>query len=89
MENILLFYKSWKTDIRKFSQPGYWSKNNFGTQQKNIALKTNIQIQCRTNRLLDTSKIKAEYNLKFEIDDIDFTLNEFEQRFRTVSNVVK
>lgn len=35
------------------------------------------------NRLLDTIKIKARNIIsEFEIDDIDFTLNEFEHRFR-------
>lgn len=37
----------------------------------------------QNNRLLDTIKIKARNIISdFEIDDIDFTLNEFENRFR-------
>lgn len=50
---------------------------------KEHCFKTRHPNAMHNNRLLDTIKIKARNIIsEFEIDDIDFTLNEFEQRFR-------
>ena len=50
---------------------------------KEHCFKTRHPNAMQNNRLLDTIKIKARNIIsEFEIDDIDFTLNEFEQRFR-------
>ena len=51
--------------------------------QKEHCFKTRHPNAMQNNRLLDTIKIKARNIIsEFEIDDIDFTLNEFENRFR-------
>jgi hypothetical protein len=51
--------------------------------EKEHCFKTRHPNAMQYNRLLDTIKIKARNIIsEFEIDDIDFTLNEFEQRFR-------
>ncbi len=51
--------------------------------EKEHCFKTRHPNAMQNNRLLDTIKIKARNIIsEFEIDDIDFTLNEFEQRFR-------
>jgi integrase/recombinase XerD len=50
---------------------------------KEHCFKTRHPNAMQNNRLLDSIKIKARNIIsEFEIDDIDFTLNEFEQRFR-------
>jgi len=50
---------------------------------KEHCFKTRHPNAMQNNRLLDTIKIKARNIIsEFEIDDIDFTLNEFESRFR-------
>ncbi len=50
---------------------------------KEHCFKTRHPNAMQNNRLLDTIKIKARNIIsEFEIDDIDFTLNEFENRFR-------
>ena len=51
--------------------------------EKEHCFKTKHPNAMQNNRLLDTIKIKARNIIsEFEIDDIDFTLNEFENRFR-------
>ena len=51
--------------------------------EKEHCFKTRHPNAMQNNRLLDTIKIKARNIIsEFEIDDIDFTLNEFENRFR-------
>ena len=51
--------------------------------EKEHCFKTRHPNSMQNNRLLDTIKIKARNIISdFEIDDIDFTLNEFENRFR-------
>ncbi|MEE1978061.1 site-specific integrase [Maribacter cobaltidurans] len=51
--------------------------------EKEHCFKTRHPNSMQNNRLLDTIKIKARNIIsEFEIDDIDFTLNEFENRFR-------
>ncbi len=50
---------------------------------KEHCFKTRHPNAMQNNRLLDTLKIKARNIISdFEIEDIDFTLNEFENRFR-------
>jgi len=50
---------------------------------KEHCFKTRHPNAMQNNRLLDTIKIKARNIVsEFEIEDIDFTLNEFENRFR-------
>jgi hypothetical protein len=50
---------------------------------KEHCFKTRHPNAMQNNRLLDTVKIKARNIISdFEIEDIDFTLNEFEYRFR-------
>ena len=50
---------------------------------KEHCFKTRHPNAMQNNRLLDTIKIKDRNIIsEFEIDDIDFTLNEFERRFR-------
>ena len=50
---------------------------------KEHCFKTRHPNAMQNNRLLDTIKIKARNIISdFEIEDIDFTLNEFENRFR-------
>lgn len=50
---------------------------------KEHCFKTRHPNAMQNNRLLDTIKIKARNIIsEFEIEDIDFTLNEFENRFR-------
>ena len=51
--------------------------------EKEHCFKTRHPNAMQNNRLLDIIKIKARNIIsEFEIDDIDFTLNEFENRFR-------
>ena len=50
---------------------------------KEHCFKTRHPNGIQNNRLLDTLKIKARTIIsEFEMDDVDFTLNEFENRFR-------
>ncbi|MGB5436901.1 MAG: site-specific integrase [Maribacter sp.] len=51
--------------------------------EKEHCFKTRHPNAMQNNRLLDTIKIKARNIIsEFEIEDVDFTLNEFENRFR-------